>query len=427
LINPVSRNNPWGIRHSVSNEVNTEDDKLVKYAEFNITGRCQGGCVSCPTITSYPDEKTKKTLVDLEEEYENFKEIILKLKDLGLEFLTIYGREPTLWDSESGKETGEDNFFLRKLITWVSKDLGIRVCLGTSGLHLNKPVLKTLFDYRGILFMKNWGSQSAVEKLMRAKNAYSRMNEAWKMVGEVRKEYKKTTVVAEFLYTEHNRNDLTGFWKWAHDNAILPQLEVPVIVGDCVKSFDSLKVDMPDYVRDIYSLSIQNLALKLGISLDEAKESELWEPPFGSKFPMACDRLTKTNSVFIERNGNMSVCSGVPISIGNINDKDIQEKLRKNELLTNIRNSYQNLGGACRDCYYSKEAKLCYGCRGNALSYLKENDDVLGEDPMCFGVTAARLEPKILKEFVSQVHINKILDYFNSNPVGCEHEFNIKR
>lgn len=408
----ITRINPWGIGHAVSNEVNTEDGTLVKYVEFNITGRCDGGCISCPTTTFYPEEKGKKSTTDLEKEFDSFYEMILKLKSMGLEFLTIYGREPTLWDAEAKDETGEDNFFLRKLIDRVSGELGIRVCLGTSGMHVNPSLLRTLFDHRGILFMKNWGSRDSVEKLMKGKNAFAGMREGWDLVAQIRGEYKKATTVAEFLYTAFNRQDMPGFWKWALKNKILPQIEVPVIIGECSKNIGKLQVDTLTYLKDFYELSLLNFSIINAISLEEARESDSWEPPFGSKFPMPCDRLTKTKSIFLERNGNMSVCSGVPLPVGNINDEDIAEKIRNNVLLQKVRNAYTNLKGSCSNCYYSRDMQICYGCRGNALSYNKEENDVLNEDPMCFGVAAVRLGSEQLSEFMSQKHLKKVLEYF---------------
>ena len=409
---PITRINPWGIKHAVSKEVNITDKNPVKYVEFNLTGRCDGGCISCPTTTFYPDEKGKKTVEDIEREYNSFLKMLEKLKSMGMEFLTIYGREPTLWDRETEKETGEPNYFLRKLIDTVSKDLKVRVCLGTSGMHVNAPLLRTLYDNRGILFMKNWGSADSVEKLMKAKNAFRNIRAGWDLVDRIRKEYKKATTVAEFLYTAYNRHNMSGFWKWACKNSILPQIEVPVIIGDCVENIGVLQVGTLTYIRDIYELSILNLSLKYNIPIEEARDSDIWEPPLGSKFPMACDRLTKTKSIFLERNGNMNVCSGVPMPLGNINDENIVVKIKNNDLLGKVRNAYNNLKGACRDCYYGKEMHVCYGCRGNALSYYKDRNDVLEEDPMCFGTVSVRAEKSKLEKFIAEKHLEKILTYF---------------
>ncbi len=92
--------------------------------------------------------------------------------------------------------------------------------------------------------------------------------------------------------------------------------------------------------------------------------------------------------------------------------KNIEDKIRENTLLQKVRNAYTNLKGACSECHYSKEMQVCYGCRGNALSYNKEENDVLNEDPMCFGVTAVKFGKEKLSKFMSQKHIRKIYEYF---------------
>ena len=87
-----SREAPWGISPNMGNSVVTQDDNsLVKYVELNITERCEGGCITCPTTTSYGNEKKVKREDDLKSESDMFKGMLRKLKGFGLDFLTIYG------------------------------------------------------------------------------------------------------------------------------------------------------------------------------------------------------------------------------------------------------------------------------------------------------------------------------------------------
>lgn len=386
-------------------------DALVKYLEFNITGRCEGGCITCPTIEKY-DEKTEKTSTDLAEELDRFKTMFKRLKGFGLDVLTLYGREPTLWDREAKKLAGEENYFLKDLINWLSKDLSIRVCLLSSGLDLDESLLRVLFDNRGILFMKNWGSEKSFNRLMKHKNAYNKNKDSWNLVKEVRKDYDKTRVLAEFLYTGINRGDLLGFWKSCIKDSILPFVEVPTISGACKDSFKSLQIKSVDYVRDIYELSLLNISLLYRIDLKDVKTSGLWYPPYGSVFPLPCDKLTKAKSLFMDRNGDLTVCSGVPVHVGNINDEDIEEKLRNSQLLSQIRSVYNNLEGNCANCVYSRELNVCYGCRGNAFTYNNATQNAFGEDPMCFGRVALNLGERKLGRFMSNRHIQRLKESY---------------
>ncbi len=403
------RANPWGISKTVSQALGAGTNKPVRYVEFNITGRCQANCITCPTPLSYPDEKIFKTSEDLAAEFKLFQFYLTRLKNLGMEFVTIYGREPTLWD----REAKEPNRFLKDLIIWLSRDLKVRVCLATSGIFLEESVLVTLFDHQGVLFMKDWGRQASVKKLIRNKDAYAKIRKSWDLVKKLSKRYKKIRVVAEFLYTGINRKDLAGFWKNCLQNGFLPFVEVPVIKGSCLKNYQQLKFIPEDYVEDIYKLSLLNLSLRYGLSKAQSRQSDLWQPPYGSVFPSPCDKLTRAQSLFLERNGNLSVCCGVDKRLGNIRDKDIRDKLKNNLLLKKIRLAYDNLEGFCKFCDYSAKLQLCYGCRGNAYTYQDSGHKPLGQDPMCFGRLAkALIMQGRLKGIFSAKHAAKILKYF---------------
>ncbi|MCX5700636.1 MAG: hypothetical protein NTZ63_03765 [Candidatus Omnitrophica bacterium] len=406
-----TRTNPWGMVKTIGNTVSADKKSLIKYVEFNITGRCQAGCITCPTPLAYPNEKIFKTDIDLRREFKLFQFFLIKLKKLGMEFVTIYGREPTLWD----KEADEPNKFLKSMILWLSKDLKVRVCLATSGISLEESVLKVLFDNHGVLFMKDWGSEGSVEKLIKNKGAYSKIRQSWDLVKSLGKRYKKTRVVAEFLYTGINRGDLLAFWRSCFKNGFLPFVESPVIKGSCVKNYKQLNTNPESYVRDIYELSLLNLSLRYGLSKLKASQTDIWQPPYGSVFPSPCDKLTYARGLFLERNGNLSLCCGVDKRLGNINDKDIKRKLQDNSLLKRIRLAYENLEGFCGTCDYSREFHLCYGCRGNGYTYQGSSQGVFGQDPMCFGKIALELEGQgKLGSFMSKKHIQKILDYFNN-------------
>ena len=399
---------PWGKFKTVGNTLSANQKSLIKYVEFNITGRCLAGCITCPTPLAYTDEKISKTENDLKREFKLFQFFLTKLKKIGLEFVTIYGREPALWD----KEAFPANKFLKKMISWLSKDLKVKVCLATSGISLEEPVLKVLFDHQGVLFMKDWGSKESVKKLIANKGAYTKIQQSWNLVKKLSKGYKKTRIVAEFLYTGINRADLLAFWENCFKNGFLPFVEVPVIKGSCVKNYKQLKINPKIYVRDIYELSLLNLSLRYGLSKKEAASSNIWQPPYGSVFPSPCDKLTRGRGVFLERNGNLSVCCGVNKRLGNINDPDIKRKLQANPLLGRIRLAYKNLEGACGACDYSRKFHLCYGCRGNAYTYPGSSLGVFKPDPMCFGKIARDLALKGKLKFMHKQHIDKIVHYF---------------
>jgi hypothetical protein len=259
--------------------------------------------------------------------------------------------------------------------------------------------------------MKDWGSEKSVTKLM-GKNCYKPIQASWRLVNKIKTDYAKTRIIAEFLYTGLNRKDLLPFWRRCLKNKIIPFVETPVISGNCVKNYFSLKIKPEQFAKDIYNLSILNLSLLFDLSDQEARVCEFWEPPYGSVFPMACDKLTKGKNIFLERDGNLSICSGVPKSVGNIKDKNIKDKLRNSILLNRVRKSYGNLKGFCGRCEYSTHLQACYGCRGNGYSYRSSTQGIFGEDLMCFGRIAAAMGKPKLRRVMCENHAAKIMRYF---------------
>ena len=403
-----TREHPWGFRHRLADAVDPDPTALFSYVELNLTGRCDGGCITCMTPTGYAAEKELKSPADLTDELERFKAMTLRLKTMGLKLMTLYGREPTLWD----REAGTANAFLVEFIRWLSEDAEVRVCLCTAGIHLKRPVVETLFEHKGILFMKNWGGAEAVSQLMKKKDAHARMRESWALVEDCRGGYDRTHVVAEFLYTGINRADLQSFWLECLAKDIQPFVEVPVIQGACVETFRKLAIEPGQYVRDIYDLSILHLGVSTGMEPDVVRESAAWYPPYGSVFPMPCEKLC-LGYAFLERTGELRLCCGVPRVVGHLDDDDLEERLRN---LSPRQALYRRLEGPCGQCVYSREMGRCYGCRGNAVSYNSPTRGFLGEDPMCFGLQALRLGREELMTFMSGVHVDRLHECFSDEP-----------
>jgi MoaA/NifB/PqqE/SkfB family radical SAM enzyme len=279
-----------------------------------------------------------------------------------------------------------------------------------------------LFDNNGVLFMKDWGSRESVKQLIKNKDAYCKIHKSWALVRRLGKNYKKTRVLAEFLYTGINRRDLPSFWKRCLRSGIIPFVEVPIIKGRCADNFRKLKIDRRLYVKDIYELSLLNLSILCGMTKREAKRSDLWQPPYGSVFPSPCNKLTRAKGLFLERDGNLSVCCGISAHLGNISDKGIDKKLKNSFLLKGIRSAYNNLKGFCGACDYSRDMHICYGCRGNAYTYTGNNEGVFGEDPMCFGRLAIALDKKgELNKIMSLKHVDILRKYFGEKRDAGDH------
>lgn len=411
-----TRETPWGFEHRVSQVCNLDAHELIHYVELNLTGRCDARCITCPAPRYYSQEALHKDESELTRDYDRIIHLLRILRKHGARFLCLYGREPTLWDRESEQYGLEANHFLMRLIEAANDDLGMRICLATSGLHLRENVLHTLFRRNGILFMKRWGSAGSVARLMSHTEAHGRMEAAWQLAFYVRSRYVKTTIIAEFLYTKANRHDLINYWDWCLLNHVIPMVETPLMLEDAASNVESISVPIEMYVADMYNLSVHHYAKARGCTEAEVRESDDWYPPYGSKFPIVCDKMTCGKGIFVERNGDVRLCNGMPEVIGNLY-RDDPEDLFKSPRVAAMRALPNGLWGKCARCFYS-DRKLCYGCRGNAATRYSERG-LFASDPLCFGIAASGLSADTLASVTSPVHAEKIISLFLSEFQCC--------
>jgi len=92
----------------------------------------------------------------------------------------------------------------------------------------------------------------------------------------------------------------------------------------------------------------------------------------------------------LKADGNIAPCPGIDLIIGNMNEKNLKDIL-KNEDLKVIRNLTQYIQGDCKNCELFKQ-KECYGgCRGTVFQTLSnygcsKYESLVGSDPSCHRV-----------------------------------------
>jgi radical SAM protein len=80
--------------------------------------------------------------------------------------------------------------------------------------------------------------------------------------------------------------------------------------------------------------------------------------------------------IFVAHNGDVNPSGFLPIKLGNVKEKTINEIYRSNDTLIKLRDS-RNFKGRCGACEYSD---ICGGSRSRAYSYF---GDIFEEDPRC--------------------------------------------
>jgi AdoMet-dependent heme synthase len=80
---------------------------------------------------------------------------------------------------------------------------------------------------------------------------------------------------------------------------------------------------------------------------------------------------------YIRFDGEVWPCNFIPLSAGNVREKDFGEIWKNAPLLKEFRGQPRRLKGACGDC---RRQSICGGCRGRAYAH---TSDFLAADPAC--------------------------------------------
>jgi len=75
--------------------------------------------------------------------------------------------------------------------------------------------------------------------------------------------------------------------------------------------------------------------------------------------------------------GEVFLCSGLPIVLGDVRRATLKEIISSSEVIEDLRRHTQKIKGPCREC---REFAGCCGCRGRAFSF---SGDYLASDPGC--------------------------------------------
>ena len=91
--------------------------------------------------------------------------------------------------------------------------------------------------------------------------------------------------------------------------------------------------------------------------------------------------LAGTGVCFISHKGDIQPCGYLPVSAGNVTEKNFKEIWEKSKLFNNLRD-LNKLKGKCGMCEYKA---FCAGCRARAYY---QTGDYMNEEPYCLYVPA---------------------------------------
>ncbi len=329
----------------------TNNSKRLLAVTILLSHRCNLNCVYCYTDAG-TSEKEKLSLHDWEK-------YLIQVKELGARNVWIPGAGEPMLDKVfyNGNE-----FPLLDLC----KSLNLSVTFFSNGTYFTKENLYKLKDYEVSVITKLNSFRADVQDQMAGrKGAHTKI---WKGLELLMKAgYNKgarTRLGIDTVITLQNLNEIEDIFIFGRENNIIPYITANLHGGRASynTNFDVSKEQLKSV---FYNL----------LKIDRTKYGYSWypSPPVVAG---QCKRLLY--DLVIGNNSNVQICPGIDISIGNLKNNSLKEILSDSELFDRIRNMSKNLKGKCASC---KSKDCVYGCRLEAFSV---NNDLFGEDPMCW-------------------------------------------
>ena len=161
-----------------------------------------------------------------------------------------------------------------------------------------------------------------------------------------------------------NIDGIPALWKWAREHDISPSITRLQPMGRATGKED-LSVAASELQLLYHRLS--KIDQTFGIH---------WEP----NMPWHTGKAYRRHDIggFVDSQGNVQPCSGVPLPAGNIRETKIGDILSSTEIFKTARDIRKNLKGKCGSC---KNNDKCYGCR--SISYFSGNG-FTGSDDLCW-------------------------------------------
>jgi len=312
--------------------------------DIELTKRCNLRCLYCYAA---PGEKQKDEL-----SFEELKNTIDEARGLGLRTLTLTGGEPLL----------DEKYFD---IATYAHECGLSVLLFTNGILITKEVAKKLLELRVSPCVKLDALSSATQdKLVGVKGALEKIKTGINNLISVGYTTGYPALSVNATVCRENIGEIPKVWDWARQHHIVPSLTRLQLMGRAQG-----RTDLMVSAEDLFHLYKKLSEIDKGFGID-------WEPTLPWVYGKACRR--HYIGCFIDSQGYVQPCSGVPIKAGNVRKQGFREILRTAEIFKIARNLESHIEGACKTCQYRDQ---CYGCR--SIAYFM-NKSFTAADPLCW-------------------------------------------
>lgn len=313
--------------------------------ELEMTYACNLRCRYCYSSAG-------KALKD-ELTFEQIQDILEQAALLGARKVVVLGGgEPLVYER------------LRELVEF-STTIGLKIEIFTNGTLIDDAMAAFFYsNHVSVIVKRNSLHAEIQDKLAGVSGTFSRIQKSIKALRSVGYPDENHALGIQTIICKANLSEIPNIWMWAREHNIHPYFECMTIQGRARQNSE-LYVKPADLHRMFQILC----------SIDRMEYGYNWVP-----VPPLVGSTCKRHlySLVIRPNGDVCPCVGVDKPVGNIRHDRLDNLLKNDPLLDDLRNIYDRIKGTCRTCNFNGQ---CYGCRGNAFQL---TGDHLASDPSCW-------------------------------------------
>lgn len=312
--------------------------------DIELTKRCNFKCIYCYAAREARPEHELTA--------EELFAVIDEALALGLRTMTLTGGEPLL----------DPKYFT---VARYARERGISILLFTNGSTITREVAAELMELRVSPCIKlDALSEKIQDCLAGTPGAHQQILRGIKNLIEAGFSTEHPVLAVNATVCRENLRELPALWSWARSQGISPSLTRLQPMGRAYKR-PHLAVAAAELEELFRSLS--EIDQRFGF---------FWDPVIPWPQGKACRR--HYIGCFIDSQGNVQPCSGVPLRAGSIRQHRLGDILATAAVFKQARDMEHEVEGACRSCAYHME---CYGCR--SLAYWA-GEGFTGADPLCW-------------------------------------------